>query len=73
MDHVSSEHGIFTIGLAKAKNELDRYLDEEPLPRDENKYIDVLGWWKVVGTRFPILRLITRDILTIPITTIASE
>ena len=73
MDHVSSEHGIFTIGLAKAKNELDRYLDEEPLPRDENKYFDVLGWWKVVGTRFPTLRLITRDILTIPITTIASE
>ncbi|CAL5067555.1 unnamed protein product [Urochloa decumbens] len=62
-----------TSSLIKAKNELDRYLDEEPLPHDENEYFDVLGWWKVAGTRFPTLRLIARDILAIPITTVASE
>ena len=62
-----------TTGLAKAKNELDRYLDEETLPHDENEYFDVLGWWKVAGTSFPTLRLIARDILAIPITTVASE
>jgi hypothetical protein len=59
--------------LVKAKNELDRYLDEEPLPHDENEYFDVLGWWKVAGTSFPTLRMIARDILAIPITTVASE
>ncbi|CAO2200016.1 unnamed protein product [Urochloa humidicola] len=62
-----------TSSLVKAKNELDRYLDEEPLPHDENEYFDVLGWWKVAGTHFPTLRLIARDILAIPITTVASE
>jgi len=62
-----------TSSLSKAKNELDRYLDEEPLPHNESEYFDVLGWWKVVGTRFPTLRMITRDILAIPVTTVAFE
>jgi len=48
-------------------------LDEDPLPHDENEYFDVLGWWKVARTRFPSLKLIARDILAIPITTLASE
>jgi hypothetical protein len=59
--------------LSKGKNELDRYLDEEPLPHNESEYFDILGWWKVVGTRFPTLRMIACDILAIPITTVASE
>ena len=48
-------------------------MDEETLPHDENEYFDVLGWWKVAGNSFPTLRLIARDILAIPITTVASE
>ena len=48
-------------------------MDEDPLPHDENEYFAVLGWWKVAGTRFPTLRFIARDILAIPITTVASE
>jgi len=62
-----------TSSLSKAKNELDRYLDEEPLPRNESEYFDVLGWWKVAETCFPTLRMITRDILAIPVTTVAFE
>lgn len=62
-----------TSSLVKAKNELDRYLDEETLPHNESEYFDILGWWKVAGTRFPTLRMIARDILAIPITTVASE
>ncbi|XP_066381966.1 zinc finger BED domain-containing protein RICESLEEPER 1-like [Miscanthus floridulus] len=62
-----------TSSLVKAKSELDWYLDKDPLSHDENEYFDVLGWWKVAGTCFPTLRLIARDILAIPITTVASE
>ncbi|XP_066361389.1 zinc finger BED domain-containing protein RICESLEEPER 2-like [Miscanthus floridulus] len=62
-----------TSSLSKAKNELDHYLDEEPLPYNESEYFDVLGWWKVAGTRFPTLRMKTRDILAILVTTIAFE
>ena len=61
------------LSLSKAKNELDRYLNEEPLPHNESEYFDVLGWWKVAETCFPTLRMITRDILAIPVTTVAFE
>jgi hypothetical protein len=33
----------------------------------------ILDWWKVVGTRYPTLRKIARDIYAIPVTTVASE
>jgi hypothetical protein len=59
--------------FVRSKNELDRYLDEETLPHDENEYFDILSWWKLERTRYPILRQIARDILAIPITTVASE
>ena len=36
-----------TTSFVRSKNELDRYLDEEILPYDENDYFDVLGWWKL--------------------------
>ena len=36
-----------TTSFVRSKNELDRYLDEETLPYDENDYFDVLGWWKL--------------------------
>ena len=62
-----------TTSFVRSKNELDRYLDEETLPYDENDYFDVLGWWKLEGTRYPTLRQIARDILAIPITTVASK
>jgi len=61
-----------TISYVRSKNELDRYLDEETHPHDDN-YFDILGWWKLEGTRYPTLRQIARDILAIPITTVASE
>ena len=60
-----------TTSFVRSKNELDRYLDEETLPYDENDYFDVLGWWKLEGTHYPTLRQIARDIF--PITTVASE
>jgi hypothetical protein len=59
--------------FVRSKNELDRYLEEETLPNYDNDNFDILGWWKLEGTRYPTLRLIARDILAIPITTVASE
>jgi hypothetical protein len=54
------------------KSELDRYLDEEALDMHTPNF-NVLDWWKVAGTRFPILRRIARDIFAIPVTTVVSE
>jgi hypothetical protein len=62
-----------TTTFIKSKNELDRYLEEETLSNYENDNFDILGWWKLEGTRYPTLRLVVRDILAVPITTVASE
>ena len=54
------------------RSELDCYLEDEMVDV-HTKGFDILDWWKVVGTRYPTLRMIARDIFAIPITTIASE
>lgn len=53
------------------KTELDRYLEEKRLNR--NLEIDILDYWSSNQFRFPNLALMARDILSIPISTVASE
>jgi hAT family C-terminal dimerisation region len=51
--------------------ELDIYLAESRLESDSN--FDILTYWKENQARFPVLAAMARDILCIPITTVASE
>nr|GEW64617.1 zinc finger BED domain-containing protein RICESLEEPER 2-like [Tanacetum cinerariifolium] len=64
-------------GVAKdSKSELDRYLTEE-IEGDEAYFksgdFTVLGWWKRRSPTLPVLSLVARDILAIPISTVAYE
>ncbi|XP_057543992.1 zinc finger BED domain-containing protein RICESLEEPER 2-like [Amaranthus tricolor] len=54
------------------KCELDIYLDEERLVVDKNKF-NLLAWWNAESSKFPTLSKIARDILAMPISTVASE
>jgi hypothetical protein len=51
--------------------ELDRYLAEEC--EEDTKKFNILAWWKGQSFRFPILSTLARDVLAIPISTVASE
>ena len=53
------------------KSELERYLDE-PAEIDSSDF-DVLSWWKGNKGKYPILAKIARDIIAIPVSTVASE
>ncbi|KAI7737469.1 hypothetical protein M8C21_018378 [Ambrosia artemisiifolia] len=58
------------------KLELERYLIEDI--EEDHEYFrsedfTVLDWWKSRRTTFPILSLVARDILAIPISTVACE
>lgn len=53
------------------KSEVDKYLSEDNEP--DTKDFDILKWWKANATRFPILSRMARDLLAIPITSVASE
>lgn len=57
--------------LSSSRSSLEVYLAEPRLTRDPN--FDVIGWWKDNEVRFPDLAIMARDILSIPITSVASE
>ncbi|KAF7150143.1 hypothetical protein RHSIM_Rhsim02G0120200 [Rhododendron simsii] len=58
-----------TSQVSAKKSELDRYLEEDVIPRG-NQDFDVLAWWKN-DMKFLTLRVIARDV--IPVFTVASE
>jgi len=53
------------------KSELDLYLGEPNHPRTED--LDILDYWFKTSARYPTLALMARDLLTIPVSTVASE
>nr|GMC77819.1 peroxidase 64 [Ipomoea batatas] len=55
------------------KSDLDTYLEEGKLDTKSNMHLDVLQYWKEHQARFPCLSKMACDILSIPITTVASE
>ncbi|XP_056695907.1 zinc finger BED domain-containing protein DAYSLEEPER isoform X2 [Spinacia oleracea] len=55
----------------QGRTQLDDYLGEHKL--DPLAELDVLQWWKVNEIRFPQVAKMARELLSIPITTVASE
>ena len=58
-------------GRGIIKTELQKYLNEG-LEEDEVGD-DVLGWWKVHGPQYPMIARMARDVLVVPVSTVASE
>ncbi|CAN0847210.1 Putative AC9 transposase [Linum grandiflorum] len=54
------------------RSELERYLSNGKDDLSDYNY-DVLGWWMRNEMGYPVLSVIARDILIVPITTVASE
>lgn len=52
-----------------SRPELERYLNEDVGEED----VEILMWWKFNSPRFPVLSRMARDILAMPISTVASE
>ncbi|KAF7839761.1 zinc finger BED domain-containing protein RICESLEEPER 2-like [Senna tora] len=53
------------------KSDLEKYLADEMHDNDNN--FDILAWWKENTNKYKILSLIARDVLTVPVSTVASE
>ncbi|KAH9801406.1 BED-type domain-containing protein [Citrus sinensis] len=52
--------------------EVERYL-KDPVEDPSNLKLNVLLWWRVNGSRYPILEKIARDVLAVPVSIVASE
>uniref|UniRef100_J3LF36 HAT C-terminal dimerisation domain-containing protein n=1 Tax=Oryza brachyantha TaxID=4533 RepID=J3LF36_ORYBR len=61
------------IDVQAKKSELDIYLEEPRLHSNSEENFDVLGWWERNSDVYPVLSLMARDFLAIPVTTVSSE
>nr|GMD78693.1 zinc finger BED domain-containing protein RICESLEEPER 2-like [Ipomoea batatas] len=59
------------IGGNSKQTKLQVYLSENIV--DDKEDFDVLRWWKLNSERLPILSKMARDVLVVPISTVASE
>lgn len=55
------------------QSDIDTYSNEPLLSWKEGDHFDILSWWKAHAARYPILARLARDVLAIPVTTVASE
>jgi hypothetical protein len=59
------------VTASRVRTELDLYLEEPNIPMTTE--LDIIGWWKFGGIKYPTLQRMAHDILPIPVTTVASE
>lgn len=52
------------------KSELDRYLEDKS---EDVPDLDLLMWWKTTSSKYKILSLMAREVLSIPVTAVGSE
>ncbi|KAK9065205.1 hypothetical protein SSX86_016588 [Deinandra increscens subsp. villosa] len=60
--------GVQTFGK---KSELEKYLKDEVEEKTED--FNILQWWKINASRYPTLAKMAKDILAIPVSSVASE
>ncbi|KAL6850133.1 hypothetical protein ACP4OV_020760 [Aristida adscensionis] len=58
-------------GSRVLRSELDAYLEEEHVRKDEK--FEILTWWKTNANKYPVLSTMARDFLAIPLSTVSSE
>src|SRR5260363_311961 len=54
-------------------NEFEQYLNDPLFPRSCSESFDILTWWKANAQKYPSVSSMARDILMIPVTSVASE
>uniref|UniRef100_A0A803N082 HAT C-terminal dimerisation domain-containing protein n=1 Tax=Chenopodium quinoa TaxID=63459 RepID=A0A803N082_CHEQI len=53
------------------KSQLEMYLDDDAL--DLNSRLDILEFWHQSSVRYPVVSKMARDLLTIPVSIVASD
>lgn len=56
----------------EALNDLDKYLNDSVIGEDGSEF-NALAWWREKVTTYHALAFVARDVLTIPVTSVASE
>jgi hypothetical protein len=54
----------------KIRSELDKYLEDPRVHINQNEHFDVLAWWTKNADAYPVLSLMAKDSLTIPVSSV---
>ncbi|WJZ98977.1 hypothetical protein VitviT2T_017462 [Vitis vinifera] len=53
--------------------DLDRYLNIDLISFEDDEDFDILIWWKSQQHKYHVFSIIARDVLIVPVSTVASE
>lgn len=53
-------------------NELANYLDSDVVSQFDDEF-SIIGWWHEHKLTYPVLAILARDVLTVPVSTVSSE
>ena len=53
--------------------DINRYLGVKTISFEDNEDFDILEWWKKQQIKYSVLSIITCDVLTVPMSTVASK
>jgi hypothetical protein len=66
------QHHLAQKDNGECKTEVDQYLSEASEPPCALGF-DILGWWRVNSSKYKILSHVARDVMAVPLSTVASE
>ncbi|CAM8968209.1 unnamed protein product [Rhodiola kirilowii] len=61
------------LNLCNQTSDLQMYLDLATIEVEDDNSFHLLGWWKNNYTLYPILSSLAKDLLSVPVSTVASE
>jgi hypothetical protein len=67
-----SDASVLSSSFGSQVSELAMYLDSDPITVFDDGF-DILSWWHEHKSNYPILSLLAKDVLTVPVSTISSE
>ncbi|KAL2904603.1 putative AC transposase, partial [Bienertia sinuspersici] len=71
--YISGEDLETSDSYGSAQPTIDAYLNSALIPKDKHADFDILKYWSANSPIFPVIARMAKDILAIPITSVASE
>jgi hypothetical protein len=71
-EHSSISSGSVASNFGPHASELSMYIDNDLITMFDDDF-DLLSWWHDHKTTYPILSILAKDVLTVPVSTISSE
>lgn len=59
--------------MFSGSGELARYINSELVTHSDEEELNILHWWYEKRKTYPVLSILARDVLSVPVSTVSSE